>query len=204
MDVYFVKPNLEISNCDNCPNNNTLVCKKAYYLSLLKKCTKLSELNGGDSQIPNWCNGKFHDEKEDTEDEDTEDSENILTLPIQSFKLTIDDYTNPLDKDNIPPLLYKLQIPSKLTPNDGKWLALKYLQLTSDIALVRYKYTKCYTKINKMISKYFSKPDLSLAEEKKGTKLVDKKLKRFRNLENLLNMLLELKNQFEKTFHNFK
>lgn len=219
MDVYFVKPNLEISNCENCPNQTTLVSKKAHYLSLLKKCTQLSELNGGDSQIPNWCNHISTKEDDDTDDEIDEevddndknndnnnenDDEEILVLPIQSFNPTVTDYTKPIDKENAPSVLYKLQIPTKPTPMDGKWLALKYLQITSDIALVRYKYLKSYTKVNKLVCKYFSKPDLSLAEEQKGTQVVDTEMKRFRELENLLNLLLELKKQFEGTFHNFK
>jgi hypothetical protein len=231
MDLYIVKPNLEISKCDNCPTSKALLSKKSDYLSLLKKCNKLSELNGGNSHIPSWCHSPTIDNtlnsgltlshfslpnlpsdddnkdnnnknNNDSEDEDDNDNDNELNLPLQSIKLVPTDYTKSPSPDSVS--LSKLEIPLNITSIDGKWLALKYLQLTSDIALLRYKYLKSYTKINNLVKKYFSKPQVSEDEESSGCKLIDQEMSKFKKFENILTLLLDLKKKFKERFNHFE
>lgn len=196
MDIYIVKPNLEISNCENSPSNSTLLSKKSDYISLLQKCNRLCQINGGFEKIPKWCQIKSscHDKNSKCH--------NVDELPLQSIVLDPQDYKKLEPKSDYS--LSKLNIPNNISLVDGKWLALKYLQLDSDIALLRYKYLKSYAKITKLLKKYFSKPEISESEESEGLKQIDNEMSKFKALENILSMLLSLKVNFQNRFSDFE
>lgn len=128
-----------------------------------------------------------------------ESADEILSLPLQAVKLTPEDCIKP-DIDTDSTLLAKLNLPTKIPSADGKWLALKLLQLKADIALVRYKYLKSYTKINKLVMKYFSKPDISETQEAKGYHAIDHEMTKFKHLENVLTLLTTMQDHFYQRF----
>lgn len=197
MELYIVKPNLEISDCENCPSEQTLISKKTDYLNLQKQCKELYNLNinnkdnnnnNNKDNIPIWCIPSKN--------------ENPYKLKIQSFNLLPQDYTKS-DNSSNKNILDKLSIPKLLTNFDGKWLALKFLQLNSDISLLQYKYLKSYTKITKLVKKFFSKPQISESDETEGFKQINNEMSKFKVYENLLSLLLELRKQFEKKYSHF-
>lgn len=236
MDLYIVKPNLEILNCENSPTEETLISKKSNYLQLQKKCKHLAELNGGENISPPWCKGndggvviggegspsstgtgKAQDkieasgsgESNDSNESDTNHGHThtrhhnrSVVLPLQSVALAPEDYTK-LHPDTDSISLSKLNIPTHLSLVDGKWLALKYMQLSSDVALLRYKYMKSYAKINRLVQKYFSKPQVSQDDETKGFKEINEEMGKFKIYENILSILVKLKKQFKEKFAGF-
>lgn len=236
MDVYFVKPNLQILSCDSCPTEENLVSKKSVYLSLLDKCSQLQQISEHESAIPTWCTNESEDssdlssgsstpsieslntlnakksspesltiEKQSSKGSRHNDNKDavsdILNFPLQSLKLSPEDcYRETRITDSL--LLTKLNLPSEISSTDNKWIALKYLQLSTDVALLQYKYLKSYTKINKLVKKYFSKPDISESQEAKGFKCISYEMNKFKSLENVLTLLLRLQEQFQTRFSN--
>lgn len=199
MDLYIVKPNLEIADCENCPSDSTLLAKKSAYLSLLKQCNKLSQMNGGEAQTPSWC--RCHTNTAPGKTGSKEDKA-AACLSLQSITLTPQDYKK-LEPRRESLSLARLDLPNNISAIDGKWLALKYLQLNSDVALMRYKYMKSYAKITKLLKKYFSKPQVSESEESEGLTQINDEMSKFRTFENILTLLLELKKQFHARFSHF-
>ncbi|KAG0671280.1 hypothetical protein C6P42_003624, partial [Pichia californica] len=169
------------------------------YMKLFKQCAKLTELNTSndhkkdndsiEKDIPSWCVVPNND--------------NPYKLCLQSLKLKPQDYTkldpsihsdddnnnnnnNNNNKNNntdtntttsstASSLLQRLAIPEDISLSDGKWLALKYLQINSDVALVQYKYLKSHIKITKIMKKYFSKPQVSEEDETEAAKMAVKR-----------------------------
>ncbi|TID13524.1 hypothetical protein CANINC_004882 [Pichia inconspicua] len=238
MDVYFVKPNLQILSCDSCPTEENLVIKKTLYLSLLNKCSQLQQMSGSDSKLPSWCTNDPQTSNDMTSSSSTpsveslnnmnmtrspkttatpkcflkhmlNDSQNnrkdpsldILTFPLQSVKLTPEDcYRKNKITDTI--FFTRLNLPTNISSADRKWLALKYLQLSADVALLQYKYLKSYTKINKLVKKYFSKPQISESEEANGFRCISYEMDKFKSLENVLTFLTHLQDKFQTHFSN--
>lgn len=228
MNVYIVQPNLEITNCENCPSEETLLSKKADYLANLNKCEKLEQLNGME-HVPSWCvsssrsevssdsddvqghthsnkhkhkRNHLHNHNHNHNHNHKPASDTDLDFQLQSFHPETGDYSK-LDNDAADAPLSKLGIPPKVESQDGKWLALKYLQLNTDISLLQYKYLKCYVKINKIVQKWFSKPQITENDEQTGYKLINHEMDKFHKLENLLKLLLNLRLKFQAKYKDF-
>jgi hypothetical protein len=265
MNLYIVKPNLQVANLsaeDSCPSETTLLSKKYTYLALLHKCKKLLELNGGAKAAPRWCDNLHMPEesKEKEKDNDkcpshnrkhshshshshtnehctaadnSEDAirEQILQLPLQSITLTEEDlkgssnYTtsttagssintassSSTSTSTSHDPLERLGIPIGITPSerDGKWLAFKYMQILSDIALVRYKYLKSNAKVNTLAQKYLcsSRTDIEPnadddAAMEEGLAVVSAESNKCSALEHVLCTLLDVCTAFEKHFRD--
>ena len=209
MDFYIVKPNLQIADCEDCPSDSTLLSKKSAYLSLQKQCRKLSQMNGGDAEVPPWCRCKTPGHRSPSPSSEGGDGEDadpaIPSLPLQSITLAPQDYSK-LEPRPDSLSLARLHLPNNISSLDGKWLALKYLQLNSDVALVRYKYLKSYAKIIRLLKKYFSKPQVSEYEDysdSEGFKQINDEMAKFKTFENILTLLVELKKKFHQRFSHF-
>lgn len=220
MDFYIVKPNLQIADCEDCPSDSTLLSKKSAYLSLQKQCRKLSQMNGGDAAVPAWCRCKSPGEPRSPSPADNDKGGRdagggqgqgqghgnpVASLPLQSITLAPQDYSK-LEPRPDALSLARLDLPNNISSLDGKWLALKYLQLNSDVALVRYKYLKSYAKITRLLKKYFSKPQVSEYEDysdSEGFRQINDEMAKFKAFENVLTLLVELKKQFHQRFSHF-
>lgn len=255
MNLYIVKPNLQVANLsaeDSCPSETTLLSKKYTYMALLHKCKKLLEMNGGAKAAPRWCenlhmpeesndkcpshnrkhshsHSHSHTNEHCTATDNSEDAirEQILQLPLQSITLTDEDLkgssnytTNTTAGSNINTAsssstshdpLERLGIPIGITPSerDGKWLAFKYMQILSDIALVRYKYLKSNAKVNTLAQKYLcsSRTDIEPNAEddaamEEGLVVVSAESNKCSKLEHVLCTLLDVCTAFEKHFRD--
>lgn len=278
MNIYIVKPDLHITDCDDTPTNSTLLSKKTDYLQSKNNCDKflktlvqtnpaspdtnsnsssntntdtktdtnqvsssiniiqtssqssndnnntndknICSVNPDIASIPRWCIANT-DKLDFTNNTDI-DSQSMASsisgsystcndeikppptkhFQLQSFSLDSNSYK---DSDQIPnnenTLLSYLKIPNGVClQTHGKWLTLKYLQILSDISLLRYKYLKSYSKLNKIIKKYFSKAVITESDEENGFKEFDIENESFKKLEHTLNLLIAIKKAFENKF----
>ncbi|VEU20924.1 DEKNAAC101889 [Brettanomyces naardenensis] len=134
----------------------------------------------------------------------------VEDLPIETIQITSENQlpfkeTNgdrKPDGSRVYYLLPQLNLPENapLTPRYKDFLALKYFQLTTDLSLVEFKYIQIYSKINKIIKKYFSTPELTPEIEDEGFSKVNIEMELFRKLENVLVRLRRLKTEFEDKF----
>lgn len=213
MQLFIVQPNLKISDCDNCPSDSTLITKKHCYLKNLSNCKKIVHSLSSDEPEPSWCMAEKGPESCPSPTSPIiptcpDSAEWPLCLPLQSINLTPSDFQN-LDlnpdskgeKEITSDILFKrLNIPKNLSQDEYKWLAVKYLQLISDISLLDYKYLKSFVKINKIIKKYFSKTEVSKNDEEIGFKCFNHEKKKFKKIEHFLILLLDLKKKFNSLY----
>ncbi|QPG73318.1 hypothetical protein FOA43_000628 [Brettanomyces nanus] len=134
----------------------------------------------------------------------------VEDLPIETVQITDEDQLpfKEAKGDRYPDgsrvyyLLDRMNLPkvTTMTPDFKNFLALKYFQLTTDLSLVEFKYIEIYSKINKIIKEYFSKPELTPEIEDEGFSKVNVQMDLFRKLENVLVRLRRLRLEFEDRF----
>lgn len=204
MEMFIVKPNLELLNCQD-QTHESLVNQKSQYLKHLSKIQSLCHSHK--NAIPEWCHDSSNDTEcsllamgrrtsiisTDSQKHSSNNHINCLNLKLQSIDLSDD-----LIKSQSDYPFSILNIPHNMSGEDKHWIELKKLQLETDIALVEYKCNKALVKMNNVVKSKFSKEALSREEEERGLKVVSKECDKFKRLENVLKKLVVLKGELGK------
>ncbi|QOU23048.1 hypothetical protein BRETT_003239 [Brettanomyces bruxellensis] len=142
--------------------------------------------------------------------EKLEEINTVEDLPIETIRLNDEDQLpfkkNKGDKNSdgslIIYMLQRINLPKKAKEgqNYRVFLVVKYLEISTDVLLVEYKYIQVYSRMNEIIRKYFSKPELTPEMEEEGFKQVNKEMDFFKKLENILVRLRRLKAEFKDTY----
>ncbi|KAH3661539.1 hypothetical protein OGAPHI_006387 [Ogataea philodendri] len=223
VQLFVVHPDLQVSDCNDCPSQNSLDKKKGEYIKNLKYYKRLTAKlshNADVAQVPNYCltrnteqnvNDIIHsaEKMDDGSDDDKptlDDVHELSHLPLSSMQISEDDFTKQgTTRVDSMSLEEKLELPANLDSRSmdedtNNFLALKYLQIITDLSLVEYKYLQSYSKINESIKKYFSMPELTSDLEEEGCTVVSNEMEFFKKLELLLKRSRELKSQFEEKY----
>ncbi|KAG7807862.1 hypothetical protein KL921_004157 [Ogataea angusta] len=222
VQLFVVHPDLQVSNCDDCPSEESLGKKKDAYLNSYKLYNKLIRQlssNPEITELQNWCLTKNAEQNvrrilEHARDEDVsvdpetinelDAIDNMDDLKLSSFKVSDADFSKQASlKERAMSLIQRLDLPDNLDKDltdrkTNNFLAFKYLQIVMDLSLIEYKYLQVYSKINTAIKKYFSSPELTLDMEEEGCRIVSTQMDFFRKLEVLLKNLSSVKAEFEK------
>lgn len=215
MEMFIVKPNLELLSCQD-QSHQALVNQKSAYLQHLSKIQSLCHSH--QKELPSWCHDSSRDVdctslalgrrtsvvSNDSQPDtvrglaslslcDNAQDKNCLGIQLQSLRLT-----NELIESEEPFPFSVLGIPSDVSSKDRTWVDLKKLQLETDIALVKYKYNKALTKLNSAVKCQFSKAFITPEEEERGLKVVSKDCDKFKRLERVLSKLVDLNADFSK------
>ncbi|KAG7909068.1 hypothetical protein KL906_002562 [Ogataea polymorpha] len=222
VQLFVVHPDLQVSNCDDCPSKESLGKKKDAYVNSYRLYNKLIRQlcsNPEVTELPNWCLTKNAEHNvrrilEHARDEDVsvdpetinelDAIDNMDDLKLSSFKVNDADFSSQSSlKEKTLSLIQRLDLPDDLDKDltnqkTNSFLAFKYLQIVMDLSLIEYKYLQIYSRINTAIKKYFSSPELTLDMEEEGCRIVSTQMDFFKKLEVLLKELSSVKAEFEK------
>lgn len=163
-----------------------------------KNCNELEAEKNGREHKGGMCQKKL------------EEIDRVEDLPIEVIKLTDNDKL-PFKKSKgdkhpdgslVTYMLQRIKLPTEKhnSSNCRAFLMVKYLGISTDILLVEYKYVQIYSRMNSIIKKYFSKPELTAEMEEEGFEKVNKQMDFFKKLENVLVRLRRLKAEFEDAY----